>query len=90
MRSEDWLPIESCPKDGSQFLAWIHAEHCGEHEEGGQYCVDASFCDIDWWRTGTNPAPYGFVDHASLNTYEIQYPTHWQPIEPPAPDGDTK
>lgn len=79
LRDREWRPIESAPKDGSQFLVWVHAEQHGENDEDEQRVADISFCDIGWWRT-----PYGYVDYGANQTHDVEHPTHWMPLpEPP-------
>ncbi len=79
-----WQPIDTCPKDGSRFLVWVHAETYDVNEELQPTTVDNSCADIGWWHVGTDPVQYSFVDCAMLNTHDVDEPTHWMPLpEPP-------
>lgn len=84
----EWQPIETCPKDGSPFLIWVHAETHGETDDGLQFVADNSYADLGWWLTGTDPMPYGYVDFASQNTHNVDEPTHWMPLPQPPKVGE--
>jgi len=79
----NWQPIETCPRDGSCFLVWVHAETHGENDEGFPMDADNSYADIGWWRAGTDPVPYGYVDFGGQNTHHVDEPEYWMPLPPP-------
>ncbi len=60
MRSEDWRPIESGPKDGTLVLLY---------------------------RTGTLDAVSTGWFSSVFDRWTTHGATHWQPYEPPAPEG---
>lgn len=74
----EWSPIETAPKDGTEFLAWAYM-----HEDGGPHDADGrSFMGempqllILKWRE-----PYGWVDVRGGGSYDG--PTHWMPLPDP-------
>jgi len=79
----NWQPIETCPRDGSCFLVWVHAETHGENDEGFPTVADNSYADIGWWRAGTDPVLYGYVDFGGQNTHHVDEPEYWMPLPPP-------
>jgi hypothetical protein len=67
MTSDDWRPIETAPKDGTVFLAWVNA-----------FPVGLAF--MAFWDRGIDEP--GYVDYCQDDWCDPQ-PTHWQPIVPP-------
>lgn len=86
---QDWRPIETAPKDGSEFLCWVSAVRYGETDEGQQYQQDvsqASFCN---WRTQPGIPDCGWFDPCCGQIADQQAVTHWLPLPsaPAAPRG---
>lgn len=73
-----WQPIETAPKDGTEFIAWC--------EYDGVYT--ASYCNItnEWVSSWRN---WEVMDGVRCSMYyykELTGPTHWQPLpHPPKP-----
>lgn len=78
MRSEDWRPIESAPKDGTTVLLYF--------PDRGSVC--GSWDKDEYAR---KPAPYWSRDTERIfgvRETRANQPTHWMPLpEPPAPEG---
>jgi len=79
----NWQPIETCPKDGSCFLVWVHSETHDETDDGLPMIADNSSVDIGWWCAGTDPVPWGYVDFGMQNTHDVDEPEYWMPLPPP-------
>lgn len=75
--ANDWLPIESAPKDGTSILAWGPRAHGGK----GGGCAIAEFVR---WPDGT---AFWELGHSSTKIFASGSPlTHWQPLpNPPEP-----
>lgn len=72
----DWQPIETAPKDGSQFLIWTARLNFAVVE----HLVD------DPMPADIIPSGHHLVVHDGKHgPYPIrgEYPTHWQPLPPP-------
>jgi len=65
----EWQPIETAPKDGSEFLAWC----CQRHPFGPARC----FPDIAHWHIGRHENTSYFQSRSCA------IPTHWMPLPPP-------
>lgn len=63
----DWQPIETAPKDGTEFLAFYPP---GDYED-----EDGTF-DISWW-DNTSTRERGFLMIGGVE------PSHWMPLPPP-------
>lgn len=74
----DWLPIESAPKDGSYCLLFF--DDCPVWDgnmEVGMWCGDC------WWGCG---GPNGNTELGLFSSHHGENPTHWMPLpEPPEP-----
>lgn len=70
-----WRKIESAPKDGTQFQAWVVSERCtyGSWEPFCRYNEDGAF------------QIYGRIDYdmEGWDVYLHLTPTHWMPLPPP-------
>lgn len=66
----DWQPIETAPKDGTEFQAWV-----GHWEPRCRYNPDTEAFEM-WGRTD--------YDCEGWDTYPDLPPTHWMP-EPAQP-----
>ena len=68
-----WLPIETAPKDGTEFLAYF-----------GKFPAVTSYCDEQFHK---KPQPHFAsenVEHMGVKWMRQNQPTHWMPIpEPP-------
>jgi hypothetical protein len=76
VREEAWQPIETAPKDGAEFQAWVVDEdgERGMWEPKCRYNPDTEAFEI-WGRVD--------YDHDDWDSYYNLTPTHWQPL--PAP-----
>ena len=63
----EWKTIDSAPKDGSDFLAWVNFPY---HKDNGGYC---DFCcwSIDHWQ------------QPDADVCGEMKPTHWMPLPTP-------
>lgn len=68
----DWMLIESAPRDGTEFQAWV-----GHWEPRCRYNEDGAF-EI-WGRVDYDMDEWDFYMHLT--------PTHWMPT-PSSPEGD--
>jgi len=73
-----WQPIETCPRDGTPFLAgrFTGVPH-GDHE--GRVLVD-------WWRSRERGDEYEGLGHFNATYWPA---THWRPL-PAAPTPEQK
>jgi len=79
--SNEWQPIETVPKDGSMFLAWVQAENYGDDDDGKPYEKDASYVDFGQWQ---NHEFGGFYTNYCAPNADREGITHWMPL-PEAP-----
>lgn len=87
-RVPTWQPIDTAPKDGSTFLAWVSAVRYGETDEGQQYQQDVSQVDFCNWRTQHDIPDCGWFDPCCGQIGDSQAVTHWMPL-PEEPIGIT-
>ena len=79
-----WQPIETCPKDGSPFRAWVVAgtrvasetEHCFQIEAvfTKAFPVEGRWLEVDGLGVG-------YVDYEQAEIHEVEDVLFWQPLE---------
>jgi hypothetical protein len=70
----DWQPIETAPKDGAEFQAWVDYRGRGIWEPRCRYDDNGAF--QIWQRVD--------YDCEGWDTDSYAFPTHWMPLpEPP-------
>jgi len=79
----EWQPIETAPKDGTNFFCWVSAEQYGETDEGQQYIVDVSQVDFCMWMDFPEAPDGGWFEPACGQIADRQAVTHWMPLPPP-------
>lgn len=79
-----WQPIDTAPKDGTLFIAWVSAERWSAADGGGSGIgYDVSQIDFCWWREVIESPDCGFFDNAGGQIGDSQGVTHWMPISAP-------
>lgn len=69
----EWMPIETAPKDGTEFLAWWpHLER-----QAVTYWAKSTRWGANW---------FAYVCKSSAPRNMSAKPSHWMPL-PPAPQG---
>lgn len=79
-----WQPIDTCPKDGSTFRAWVvagtrkaseseHAFHL-EMEITSAFPVEGRWLEVDGLGVG-------YVDYFQEVEHEVEDVLYWQPLE---------
>lgn len=72
----EWRPIETAPKDGTNFQAWCTHSTGGFWEPKARFNPDTGAFEM-WGRVD--------YDMEGWETYPHSAPTHWQPLpEPPS------
>lgn len=84
LERREWQPIETCPKDGSEFLAWVQAEYSSRDDEGNHHRTEISFIDIISWRWDPVTGPYHGLQFSPIRD---PAPTHWMPLPEPPEEG---
>lgn len=75
MDDNGWLPMETAPRDGTEFLIYVPP-----HERYGTPAVMA----VVYWEGGGG-WPWRLAnDEENWTSWPEQAPTHWRPL-PPAP-----
>lgn len=77
----DWKPIESAPRDGTEFQAWIMPEESdgGYWEPKARFNPDSEVFEL-WGRVD--------YDQDGWDCYHWLHPTHWMPLPPPPQEGE--
>ena len=79
-----WQPVDSCPRDGSPFRAWVVAgiNVASENEHSFQiepvftkaFPVEGSWKEVDG-------LGIGYVDYPQEEMHEVEDVLFWQPLE---------
>jgi len=78
VRAEEWLPIESAPKDGTAIL--VYGPDLLREVDG--------HCAVVRWQTNEHSTiPWWTISDGKFGPYDLRgpSPTHWQPLTAPPP-----
>jgi hypothetical protein len=76
---DDWRPIETAPKDGTEFQSWVKASKISFWEPRCRYNPSSEAFEL-WGRVDYDEDGWGCYPHLS--------PTHWRPLPSPPKEGE--
>lgn len=81
-----WQPIDTCPKDGSFFRAWVVVGTRVATENEHSFQIEPVFTKAfplkARWRD-VSGLHFGFVDYELEEMHEVEDVLFWQPLETP-------
>lgn len=87
-----WQPIDTCPKDGSSFRAWVAAGNRKATENEDSFHIGVEFTIgfpvVGVWKEIDNLG-VGFVHYPQEELHEVEDVLYWQPLyaEVTTPEG---
>ena len=72
----DWQPIETAPRDGTEFQAWFTRQGSGWWEPRARWRGDVYNVPEVWGRVDFDTNDWDFAPPDAI-------PTHWMPLPPP-------